>query len=162
MYFLSLRKFCYSKLLQNSECVDVVNYFMSDHMLAMYEIICEDTKTEAFKQKYVQDFSIFDVGVFLNSLRMKLQNMRLYAECCEGVNKFWDEFEAIFNGSIHHQTHIKVLNEKEQKLKAKPWLKKGLTKSINNKNLIFKFAIKNKQKSFLFHLKNKKHFIINK
>ena len=114
MYFLSLRKFCNSKLLQNSECVDVVNYFMSDHMLAMYEIICEDTKIEAFKQKYVQDFSIFNVGVFLNSLRLKLQNIKLYAECCEGVNKCLDEFEAIFNGSIHHHTPIKVLNKKNK------------------------------------------------
>ena len=101
MYFLSLRKFCNSKLLQNSECVDVVNYFMSDHMLAMYEIICEDTKIEAFKQKYVQDFSIFDVGVFLNSLRMKLQNMRLYAKCPEGMNKCWNEFEDILYVTVY-------------------------------------------------------------
>ena len=55
-------------------------------MPAVCELICEKPKTETFNQKYVQDFSTFDVGVFLNSLRMKLQNMRLYAECCEGVN----------------------------------------------------------------------------
>ena len=57
--------------------VGVVNYDVSDHMPVVCEIICEKTKTEAFNQKYIQDFSTFDVGVFLNSLRMKLQHMNL-------------------------------------------------------------------------------------
>ena len=64
-------------------------------MPVVCEIISEKPKTVTFNQKYVQDFSSFDVGVFLNILRMKLQNMRLYAECCEDVNKYWDEFESL-------------------------------------------------------------------
>ena len=66
--------------------VGVVSYVF-DHMPVVCEIICEKAKTETFIKKYVQDFSTFDVEFFLSSLRMKLQSMRFYAECCEGVNK---------------------------------------------------------------------------
>ena len=84
---------------------------MLDHLPVVCKIICEKTKTEAFNQKYIQDFSTFDVGVFLNSLRMKLQNMSLYAECSEGVNKCWDEFEAIFSRTVYNHASITVLNK---------------------------------------------------
>ena len=109
----------YSNLDSKNLNVNVVNYDISDHMPVVCEIVCEMTKTKTFNQRYVQDFSTFDVGVFLNSLRMKLQNMRLYAECCEDVNKCWDEFEGIFGGVVYHHAPIKVLNKKEQKIKAK-------------------------------------------
>ena len=81
------------------------------HIPVVRKIICEKTKAETLNQKFVQHFSTFDAGVFLNSLRMKLQNMKLYAECCEGVNKCLDEFEAIFNGTVYHHAPIKVLNK---------------------------------------------------
>ena len=81
-------------------------------MPVVCEIICEKTKTETFNQKHVQDFRTFDVEVFLNSPRMKLQDMRLYTECFEGMNKCWDEFEAIFSGTVYHYDPIKVLNKK--------------------------------------------------
>ena len=50
---------------------------------------------------YVKYFSTFDVGIFLNSLRMKLQNMRLYAKCPEGMNKCWNEFEDILYVTVY-------------------------------------------------------------
>ena len=67
--------------------VGEVNYNVFDQMPVVCKVICKKTRTETFNQKYVQDFSTFDVGVFINSLRMELQKLRLYAECCEGVNK---------------------------------------------------------------------------
>ena len=82
--------------------VGVLNYDVSDHMPVVCEIICETTKIEVFNQKYIQNFSTFDVGVFLNNLRMKMQNMSLYAEISEGVNKCWDDFEAIFSGTVYY------------------------------------------------------------
>ena len=54
---------------------------------------------------------------------------------------------------------IKVLNKKVQKLKAKPWLTKGIIKSINNKNLMFKFAIKDKQKKFSVSFKKYRNLL---
>ena len=68
--------------------------------------------------------------------------MGLYAKRCEGANKCWDQFDAIFSGTVYHHAPIKVLNKKEQKLKAKSWLTKGIINSIYYKNLMFKFSIK--------------------
>ena len=90
---------------------------------------------------------------------MKLQNMRLYAECCEGVNKFWDEFEAIFNVTVYHHDPIKVLNKKDQKLKAKSWLTKVIINSITNKSVMIKFAIKDKQKKFSVSFKKYRNLL---
>ena len=47
------------------------------------ETICEKTKTETFNQKYAQNFSTFDVGVFLNSLKM---NCKIWG-CMQNVVK---------------------------------------------------------------------------
>ena len=40
----------------------MVNYDVSDHMPVVCEIICRKTETKTFNQKYVQDFSTFDVN----------------------------------------------------------------------------------------------------
>ena len=80
--------------------------------------------------------------------------MRLYAECCEDVNKCCD-----FSGMVYHHALIKVLNKKKQKLKAKLWLTKGITNSVNNINLMFKFCNKRQTKN-LFHLKMLEIYLI--
>ena len=72
--------------------------------------------------------------------------MNLCAENCEDVNKCWDEFKSIFSGTVFDHAPVKILSKKEQKLKAKPWITKGILISINFKNLMFKFAIKDKTK----------------
>ena len=54
----------------------MVNYDVSDHMPVVCETVCEKIKTETFNQKYVQEFSTFDVWVFLNNFRIKVQNIR--------------------------------------------------------------------------------------
>ena len=46
---------------------------------------------------------------------MKLQSMRLYAECSEGVNNCWNELKSVFSETGYHHAPIKVLNKKEQK-----------------------------------------------
>ena len=80
--------------------------------------------------------------------------MNLCAENCEDVNKCWDEFESIFSGTVFDHAPVKILSKKEQKLKAKPWITKGIIISINFKNSMIKFAIKDKTKKNLFVLKN--------
>ena len=48
----------------------------------------------------------------------------------ENVNKCWNEFER----AVFFHAPIKNLNKKDQKLKAKPWITKGIIVSIKNKN----------------------------
>ena len=80
--------------------------------------------------------------------------MSLCVKHCEDVNKCWNEFESIFSGTVFDHAPIKIQSKKEQKIKAKPWITRGIIISINFKNLMFKFAIKDKTKNFLLILKN--------
>ena len=61
----------------------------------------------------------------------------------EDINECWNEFESVFGSTVFYHAPIKILNKKDQKLKAKPWISKGIIVSIKKKNLMFKFAINN-------------------
>ena len=49
----------------------------------------------------------------------------------------------MFGSTVFYHAQIKILNKTVQKLKAKPWITKGLIVSIKKKNFVFKSAIKN-------------------
>ena len=85
--------------------------------------------------------------------------MSLYVKHCEDVNKCWNEFESIFSGTVFDHAPIKILSKKEQKLKAKPWITRGIIISINFKNLMFKFAIKDKTKKFSAHFRKYRNIL---
>ena len=59
----------------------------------------------------------------------------------EDVNKCWNEFESSFSGTVFDHAQIKILSKKDQKLKAKLWITRGIIVSINL-NLMFKFSTK--------------------
>ena len=53
----------------------------------------------------------------------------------------------MFGSTVCVHVPIKILNKKDQKLKAKPWITKGIIVSIKNKNIVFKSAFKDKTKN---------------
>ena len=57
--------------------VNVTNYDISDHMSVVYEVSCEKNENGVSYQKPVEDFSIFNVGVFINDLNVKFNNMKI-------------------------------------------------------------------------------------
>ena len=139
--------------------VNVVNFDISDHMPVVCEISCVKSKKGVCYQKSVQDFSKFDVGVFLNNLNVNLEKMRLSITNFEDVNVCWSKFESVFSSTVFNNAPIKILSKKEQKLKAKPWITKGIINSIKNKNIMFKFAIKDKTKKFSVSFKKYRNLL---
>ena len=59
-----------------------------------------------------------------------------------------------FSWTVFDYAQVKILSKKEQKLKAKPWIAKGIIISINFKKFIFKFSIKKKNKIKTVSFKN--------
>ena len=53
--------------------VNVVNYDMSDQKSIVCEVSCGKNKNEVCYQKSVQDFSKFDVWVFMNNFNVKIE-----------------------------------------------------------------------------------------
>ena len=52
-------------------CDILITYHISDHMPVVCEVSCEKNENGVSYQKSVQDFSKFNVGVFLNDLNVK-------------------------------------------------------------------------------------------
>ena len=61
--------------------------------------------------------------------------------------------------AVFYHAPIKILNKKDQKLKAKPWISKGIIVSIKKKNLMFKSAIKDKTKKFSITFKKYRNIL---
>ena len=155
----SLIDHVYSSFGREKLNVNVVDYDISDHMPVVCEIKCLMNKNELCYQKSVQDFSKFDVGVFLNDLRRNLGKLKMSITKGEDINECWNEFESVFGSTVFYHAPIKILNKKDQKLKAKPWISKGIIVSIKKKNLMFKSAIKDKTKKFSITFKKYRNIL---
>ena len=71
----------------------------------------------------------------------------------------WSKFESVFSSTVFDHAPIKILSRKEQKLKAKPWITKGIINSIKNKNVMFKLAIKDKTTKFSVSFKKYRNLL---
>ena len=90
---------------------------------------------------------------------MNLKKLRLSITNCEDVNVCWSKFESVFSRTVFDHAPIKILSRKEQKLKAKPWITKGIINSIKNKNVMFKLAIKDKTTKFSVSFKKYRNLL---
>ena len=93
--FSSLIDHVYTNFRCEKLSVNVANYDISDHMPVVCEVSCEKNENGVSYQKSVQDFSKFNVGVFLNDLNVNLNKMKICIQNRENVNKCWNEFERI-------------------------------------------------------------------
>ena len=73
----SLIDHVYTNLRCEKLSVEVVNYDISDHLPVVCEILCKKKENVICYQKSVQDFSKFDVGVFLNDLNANLGKLKM-------------------------------------------------------------------------------------
>ena len=56
-----------------------------------------------------------------------MRNISLCDEHCENIYKCWEEFESISSGTLFDHATIKILSKKEQKVKAKLLITKGIS-----------------------------------
>ena len=61
-----------------------------------------------------------------------------------------NEFESVLCSTEFCHALIKTLNKKDQQLKSKHWIKKGIIVSINNLSVMFKSAVKDQTKRVTF------------
>ena len=78
----------------------------------------------------------FNVEIFLDDLNVNLNETELnnsmpFEDYCE---KFFNTFRKI----VEKYAPLRKTTRKEKQLQAKPWLTRGLLKSINHKNNLFK------------------------
>ena len=90
-----------------------------------------------YKPKVVQirDMSNFDLELFLQELKQHLRDAEQQKN--NSVNEQFDKFCATFNSVVNKIAPLRKASRKEKRLHAKPWLTKGLLKSIKRKHALF-------------------------
>ena len=65
------------------------------------------------------------------------------------VDDYYEKFYNIFKKIVYKFARLRKATRKEKQLHAKPWLTRGLLKSANHKNNLFKIFTKTTTKSCL-------------
>ena len=84
--------------------------------------------------------SNFDLELFLQELKQHLRDAELQKN--DSVNEQFDKFCATFNSVVNKIAPLRKASRKEKRLRAKPWLTKGLLKSIKRKHALFSKLLK--------------------
>ena len=82
----------------------------------------------------IRDMSNFDLELFLQELEKLLRDAKL--ENNDSVNEQFDKFCVTFNSVVNKIAPVRKASRKEKRLHAKPWLTKGLLKSIKRKHAL--------------------------
>ena len=101
----------------------------------------EDKLTKLLKQHIQREYKNFDIEPF----KIDLQgNDRTFATQNNDVNLGFEAFRWLFNTTLDKHAPIKEFTKNEEKDKLKPWVTKGIKKSMSVRDKIYKQMIKEK------------------
>ena len=88
----------------------------------------------------MRDTKNFDIEKFLDKLTEGMELLGDIKEEC--IDNYTEKFIDIFRKTLNIHAPLRRQSRKETKLKNKPWLSKGILKSIQQKKLLYKRALK--------------------
>ena len=119
-----------------------LSYEMSDHLPNITLInSCRIQSNSKNNQFLIRDMKKFSSDNFLSQLQVELGNI---SDEGLSVDDYWDIFEKTFNCILDFHAPLRSRTRKETKLSNKPWITKGIRKSIKTKQKLFKNILKNK------------------
>ena len=121
---------------------------LSDHygiFTIVPKIRCQ--KKNALANHQVRDMTQFNLEKFLECLLVRLSPM--FEVNTIPVNELADSFLATFSEIVDQFAPERNASRKERKIRSKPWISRGLLKSIQTKNRLFKQLLKNRDNSIL-------------
>ncbi len=134
----SLLDHVYTNLNENELKTNTLAFDISDHLPNLTCISSFKFRSLAPQNKiYVRDHSKFDSQCFLADLQYELTNLEMIGNS----EKVWTSFESIFSLVLDKHAPLRQQNRKERKRSKKPWLTKGILKSIKTKHKLFKEVI---------------------
>ena len=116
---------------------------ISDHMPV---IVCSDLALKhpkKYEASYVRDTKNFEAELFLEDLSKSLHLLgetNLPINIIE-IDIYMDQFINSFQLILDKHAPLRKRSRKELKLKTKPWITKGLLKSIHRKNCMYKKCV---------------------
>ncbi len=146
----SLLDHVYSNLNENQLITKTLSHEISDHLPTVVLIDSCKTKPDSFTRKLlVRDQKHFNLDNFLIHLQndlLKLSSRLNYlnSEDC------WDAFENIFNNVLNEHAPLRPQSRKERKRHKKPWLTRGILKSIKTKQKLYNEVVNQKNSNITF------------
>ena len=113
---------------------------VSDHLPVM---VCSNLslpKSEKSAVTLIRDTKNFEEEKFLDKLTEGMELLDDIKEEC--IDNYTEKFIVIFHKTLNIHAPLRKQSRKETKLKNKPWLSKGILISIQQKNLLYKRALK--------------------
>ena len=113
---------------------------VSDHLPVM---VCSNLslpKSEKLTVTLIRNTKNFDVENFLDKLAEGMELLGDIKEEC--IDDYTEKFIDIFHKTLNIHAPLRKQSRKETKLKNKPWLSKRILKSIQQKTLLYKRALK--------------------
>ena len=113
---------------------------VSDHLPVMVCFNLSLPKSEESTVTLIRDTKNFEVEKFLDKLTEGMELLGDIKEEC--IDNYTEKFIDIFHKTLNIHAPLRKQSRKETKLKNKPWLSKGILISIQQKNLLYKKALK--------------------
>ena len=138
----SLLDHIYTNLTNKNNQSGVCMFEISDHLPIFF--IAKNVKCFSNKRtKFIRSLKNFDSENFVIDLQNKLSTIG--AEVKTNVNQDVANLTTMFNSVLDKHAPKRLMSRKEKRLSDKPWITRGILKSIKTKNKLFKKYFKSKQ-----------------
>ena len=119
----------------------VIEHDLSDHYPVMVSISYKMEKNKyCSNAKFTRDLSTFSVDSFNEDLLIKLDDfmLKIPTATATNINSMFEDFYSLITTTIENHAPLKKLTRKQTRLRNKPWITKGLLKSIKRKQKMHK------------------------
>ena len=139
----------------------------SDHFPTFLKIKNSKENVHEIKISYIRDMKNFDDRLFVEDLQRKFENMQsnVFINHTANVNSVFNKFHQILKNTVEEHAPLRPITEQEKRKFSKPWVTKGILKSIEIRDIYYMKSKKNpiykdkyrKQRNWVTHLIAKSH-----
>ena len=133
----SLLDHIFTNSLPNTVKSGICLYPIADGHLPVF-CVSNSKPNKLKKNVIIRDYKKFREEEFLRHLELAFSDFQESTNDINDVNVLYDKFHSVFSKILNQHAPLKKLSQRQQKIFDKPWLTRGLLKSIKNKALMHK------------------------
>ena len=142
----------YTNMLRNEVHGGVLLYDISDHLPIFCTVLVKPEHKLRSIKKLVRDLKKFDRDKFVRDIFDMVENFSFNDN--DDIDEVMNNFISSFKQITDMQAPLRLNSRKEQKLALKPWITKGILKSIKTKNRLFNQRYKRNNSDLIIQFKH--------
>ena len=119
-------------------------------IIYLYFVLFKETVREPFIRKIICSIKNFNAEAFFCDTSIKVQSLASIKDPNLAITNLFDGISTV----VKNHALLKQLSRKERKIRSKPWLTKGLLKSIKTKSTLFYQCFKQQKTHLLAKYKS--------